>query len=165
MLRGEGHRVPKTSCYKVVHTPKVSSTTEYSLVFSNHQQYQISSSLLNMHNLKHAVMIALVFPVLMVAILQQWIFTFDLVLRIILAEQNSYLNKSRRLRRGFAHAIGKDKLTPIIASVIGHREDHLVFERCLSSYKSQFQAGILVVGVDGLDNEDADMVRVHEKVN
>jgi hypothetical protein len=53
---------------------------------------------------------------------------------------------------------------PVIALVIGHREDPRVFERCMSSYKNQLQVGILVVGVDGLDQEDLKMVKVHNKV-
>jgi hypothetical protein len=117
-----------------------------------------------MPNIKHALMITLIFPVLAVSILQQWIFMFDLLSRIVLAEQNLRLNKLRRLHNEPARAIGRNKSTPVIASVIGHREDPRVFERCLSSYKTQLQVGILVVGIDGLDNEDAEMIEVHDKV-
>lgn len=102
--------------------------------------------------------VALVIFVFAVAVSQQVVFTLDLVLRILLAEQNFLLNRLRRRDSSYGQAM------PVLASVIGHREEPVVFERCLKSYRSQLRNGILVVGIDGVEEADKTMADVHCKV-
>lgn len=117
-----------------------------------------------MHELKYVITTALVLSIFVVAIVQQSVFTFDFISRILLAEQNYYLNRWRRRTKTSAQDSSEHKPMPIIASVIGHREDPLVFKRCLSSYRDHLKAGILVVGVDGRNKDDMEMPTVYSQV-
>lgn len=86
----------------------------------------------------------------------------DLVVRIVLAEKNRADNL-RRLASWQDRQKGKADLE-VVASIVGRRENGPLFTGCLESYR---KAGCkyLVVGIDGNEDEDEDMVSVFRDVS
>jgi len=85
----------------------------------------------------------------------------DLILRIFLAERNAADNL-RRLSSWKARP-GESPNTQVIVSIVGYREDPLLFKNCLERYLKS-GSKYLVVGVDGNQPEDENMVRVFRNV-
>lgn len=121
-----------------------------------------------------------------VAIHCKWPITLDLVVTIGLAELNRYVNEGRR--RAFyaneSRPVLKEKvydekqmildvelLQPpaprldIMAAVVGWREDPSLFTRALESYKNAKGCAFVLVGIDGDEKDDEDMVDVFHHVS
>ncbi|KAF7562262.1 hypothetical protein G7046_g1868 [Stylonectria norvegica] len=105
--------------------------------------------------------------------------TLDLVLTIALAELNRFLNEGRRLQFYQQDATVSEKVAPekidmeqqettanldCVAAVVGWREDPALFARALQSYKRASNCVFLLVGVDGDELPDQDMVGVFENI-
>lgn len=52
-----------------------------------------------------------------------------------------------------------------MATIVGYREDPDLFARALDSYKSAAECRFVLVGVDGDDTPDMEMVHVFKGVN
>lgn len=105
--------------------------------------------------------------------------TLDMLLTIILAELNRFFNQQRREK---LQALNDQDESPVrekedwlkwelnvekaaprldcMAAVVGWREDPDLFSRALESYKATEGCTFLLVGVDGDEAEDQDMVDV-----
>ncbi|KAB8229487.1 hypothetical protein BDV23DRAFT_182447 [Aspergillus alliaceus] len=103
--------------------------------------------------------------------------TLDILISIFVAELNRYANEGRRRRLYGLDAPTKAKedpekalISPIphmgpecLAVVVGYREDPELFRRALDSYKHADSCRFILVGVDGDDKPDMDMVRVFQE--
>lgn len=109
--------------------------------------------------------------------------TLDMLLTIILAELNRFFNQQRREK---LQALNDQDESPVrekedwlkwelnvekaaprldcMAAVVGWREDPDLFSRALESYKATEGCTFLLVGVDGDEAEDQDMVDVFNQV-
>jgi hyaluronan synthase len=93
----------------------------------------------------------------------------DLLLQIVMAEYNLVANRKRNAscrRKSFQKTPHSTSHTiiPSIACIIGYRENPSIFEQCLQSYHSAIGCAHLVVGIDGNQDADLDMVRVFQTV-
>ena len=116
----------------------------------------------------------------------RWPVTLDLVITILLTELTRYTNEGRRMAYYQGEslspvvmekadpekaALGLDVLsssTPrmdCIAAVVGWREDPALFTRALQSYKTAKGVAFLLVGIDGDEVQDQDMVDVFDAVS
>lgn len=86
----------------------------------------------------------------------------DLMLRIFLAEQNTAENLRRLNTWKFRSREHKDP--QVVATLIGYREDLLLFRNCLERYLGS-GCKCLVVGIDGNQPEDEKMVSVFRDVS
>lgn len=106
--------------------------------------------------------------------------TLDLMISIFVAEYNRWANENRRSRLGetppsnpsqdiekafpiLPDTINKD-ITRCMAAIVGYREDPKLFYRALNSYKATEGLEFTLVGVDGDQAADMEMVRVFEMV-
>lgn len=106
--------------------------------------------------------------------------TLDVLLTIFAAEYNRFANENRRGRLycgldGDPQA-GKDPEKAIgprpgpgpgpecMAAIVGYREDPGLFARALDSYKAAGECRFVLVGVDGDEGPDLEMVRVFQQV-
>ena len=104
--------------------------------------------------------------------------TFDIFVTILLAEFTRWCNGRRR--DDFYRKQGKPRekedcekidpeMQPVVrdldcmAAVVGWREDPVLFAKALSSYQSARKCGFLLVGIDGDEIEDHDMVKAFNK--
>ncbi|KAH0524547.1 hypothetical protein TsFJ059_007044 [Trichoderma semiorbis] len=119
--------------------------------------------------------------------------TLDLILTILLTELNRLVNEGRRLQfyeedpepmmppqdeksdDGFydekkvGFTVTETQIVPqsrldSMAAVVGWREDPALFTRALESYKSAMHCKFMLVGIDGDDVPDQDMVDVFNNV-
>lgn len=106
--------------------------------------------------------------------------TLDLIVTIMLTELNRFNNEGRRIRlyeeespsprKGIDVEKSDPELQPAVprldcmAAVVGWREDPGLFTRALDSYKSAKCCKFLLVGIDGDEAEDMDMVNVFNQV-
>lgn len=110
--------------------------------------------------------------------------TLDMLLTIILAESNRFVNQRRREK---LHELKHQDESPVrekedwlrwelnvekaaprldcMAAVVGWREDPELFSRALESYKTTEGCTFLLVGVDGDEADDQDMVDVFNQVS
>lgn len=98
--------------------------------------------------------------------------TLESVWQIGLAEVNRRKNVERIRRLEQKHAADEEKGGSLkasavrhIASVVGYREEPVLFKKCLESYLGSPGLEIMLVGVDGDSGEDMEMVRVAESVS
>lgn len=119
--------------------------------------------------------------------------TLDLIMTILLTELNRLVNEGRRLQfyeeespepllptqdeksdDGFYDekkvGFSKTQIAPqsrldCMAAVVGWREDPALFTRALQSYKSAKHCIFMLVGIDGDDAPDRDMVDVFNSVS
>ncbi|KAB8074414.1 hypothetical protein BDV29DRAFT_173703 [Aspergillus leporis] len=104
--------------------------------------------------------------------------TLDILISIFVAEFNRYGNENRRRRLYGLDAPPKPKDDPekafgllnnshmgpeCMAVVVGYREDPELFRRALDSYKRADGCRFLLIGVDGDEKPDMDMVRVFQE--
>lgn len=94
------------------------------------------------------------------------------VLQIILSEVN-HRKQTRRYRQfeqqgQDCEGLGEEasRRTECVGAVIGYREDPVIFRKCLESYRddSSCAVSVLVVGIDGNEAEDLQMIGTVEKV-
>ncbi|KAH6604305.1 glycosyltransferase family 2 [Trichoderma cornu-damae] len=120
--------------------------------------------------------------------------TLDLLLTILLTELNRLVNHGRRVRfyeeecprppqpprdetNGNGNGVYDEKKASLLeaqsvprsrldsmAAVVGWREDPALFTRALESYKSARHCTFMLVGIDGDDAADDDMVDVFKRV-
>jgi hyaluronan synthase len=104
--------------------------------------------------------------------------TLDLLLSVFVAEYNRYANEMRRQRvytppstpaatdlEKAADLLPSSHIGPdCIAVVVGYREDPELFGRALQSYKTAEGCRFTLVGVDGEQGPDMEMVQVFQKV-
>lgn len=102
--------------------------------------------------------------------------TLDVLLTIFAAEYNRYTNETRRRQlQGPARTVQDpekashlsgiaDRATDCMAAIVGYREDPELFARALDSYKLASECRFILVGVDGDDVPDMEMVRVFQNV-
>ncbi|KAJ6437317.1 hyaluronan synthase [Purpureocillium lavendulum] len=115
----------------------------------------------------------------------RWPVTLDLILTVVLTELTRYVNEGRRMAYyeefrppSISEGMDPEKaalelelLTPssatrldCMAAVVGWREDPALFTRALESYKTTRGCVFLVVGIDGDEAEDQDMLDVFNLV-
>lgn len=112
--------------------------------------------------------------------------TVDLLATILLAELCRFNNEGRRIafreaqtqtqppakdnvdveKRGLRLPAKQPGNTgcDTIAAIVGWREDPELWERCLESYKTARGCKFLLAGIDGIDEDDQEMVDVFNKV-
>lgn len=101
--------------------------------------------------------------------------TLDELTSMFLAKSNRYNNDSRKERAFKASGIRKDEEvslghtatqenTAALAAVVGYREEPGLFAGALNGYKSCPSLGFLLVGVDGDDAEDMEMIQVFKEM-
>lgn len=102
--------------------------------------------------------------------------TIDILLTIFAAEYNRYSNDRRRRQlkspprptydlEKAGHLLGNEpSSTECMAAIVGYREDPDLFARALESYKNVKECRFVLVGVDGNDVPDMEMVQVFQKV-
>jgi hyaluronan synthase len=102
--------------------------------------------------------------------------TLDVLLTIFAAEYNRYTNETRRQQlQGSSRTVqdpekatylptATDRATECMAAIVGYREDPELFARALDSYKLASECRFVLVGVDGDDVPDMEMVRVFQNV-
>ncbi len=114
----------------------------------------------------------------------QYPVTLDILITVTLAEINRFVNEGRRMafytsrqqtRSPPAEKSPHEKMdlemqTPpprleCLAAVVGWREDPVLFTRALESYKTAQTCRFLLVGVDGDEAQDQDMVSVFSQVS
>lgn len=103
---------------------------------------------------------------------------------IALAELNRFINEGRRMKfyedepvpmmeekvyNEKADFLESQPVEPqsrldCMAAVVGWREDPILFTRALQSYRAASNCSFLLVGIDGNDEPDQDMVDVFNKV-
>ncbi|KAH7021967.1 glycosyltransferase family 2 protein [Ilyonectria destructans] len=108
-----------------------------------------------------------------------WPITLDMIVVIALTELNRFFNEGRRIAlyeqgvspNNDAESKNLDlELEPpksrldCMAAVVGWREDPALFTRALESYKSAIGCDFLLVGIDGDEADDQDMVDVFNSV-
>ena len=103
--------------------------------------------------------------------------TLDILLTIFSAEYNRFANERRRRRLNAPSQGGQDlekasylltgtkRATECMAAIVGYREDPELFARALDSYKTAAECRFVLVGVDGDDTPDKEMVRVFQEVS
>jgi hyaluronan synthase len=106
--------------------------------------------------------------------------TLDTIVTIALAELNRFNNEGRRMKFYESETRVREKADPektasdvrsatpklqCMAAVVGWREDPALFTRALESYKSAKGCTFVLVGIDGDEEADQDMVDVFEKVS
>lgn len=103
--------------------------------------------------------------------------TLDILMTIFSAEYNRFANESRRRQlKAPSHAVqdpenacyrltDAKKATECMATIVGYREDPDLFARALGSYKTAAECRFVLVGVDGDDTPDMEMVHVFEGVS
>lgn len=101
----------------------------------------------------------------------------DIIMTIFAAEYNRFANESRRRRLKAPSQTIRDPeqasyqttdtagATECMATVVGYREDPELFARALESYKTAVECRFVLVGVDGDDTPDMEMVRVFQEVS
>ncbi|EXL93784.1 hypothetical protein NOF04DRAFT_13489 [Fusarium oxysporum II5] len=104
--------------------------------------------------------------------------TIDILLGIILTESNRFANEGRRIsfystlqrenspkgrEANFSTQSSNVKLN-CLSAVVGYREDTALFTRALESYKAARGQDFMLVGIDGNNAEDQDMVDVFQRV-
>ncbi|KAJ5888203.1 hyaluronan synthase [Penicillium taxi] len=102
--------------------------------------------------------------------------TLDILLTIFAAEYNRFSNENRRrqirspaqatqdVEKG-SHISGNHaQESECMAAIVGYREDPELFSRALDSYKGVAECRFLLVGVDGNEQPDMEMVRVFKQV-
>ncbi|RAH86877.1 hypothetical protein BO86DRAFT_428717 [Aspergillus japonicus CBS 114.51] len=102
--------------------------------------------------------------------------TLDLLLTILAAEYNRFTNERRRRRvsQPTAAAAAADPEKPRVmeahsapdcmAAVVGYREDPGLFARALNSYRAAEGCRFMLVGIDGDEEADMEMVRVFQNI-
>lgn len=106
--------------------------------------------------------------------------TLDLMISIFVAEYNRWANEKRRLKLhetppstptgDVEKALmvmqngAPGEITRCMAAIVGYREDPDLFYRALESYKATEGLDFTLVGVDGDQAADMDMVRVFQMV-
>jgi hyaluronan synthase len=102
--------------------------------------------------------------------------TLDILLTIFAAEYNRFVNEKRRRRlKASTQAVqdvekasylltGTERATECMAAIVGYREDPELFARALDSYKTAAECRFVLVGVDGDETPDMEMVRVFQEV-
>lgn len=102
--------------------------------------------------------------------------TLDVLLTIFAAEYNRFTNENRRRKlrgpSGTVHdpekarsiSANTDRATECMAAIVGYREDPELFARALDSYRLAAECRFVLVGVDGNDVPDMEMVRVFQNV-
>lgn len=110
-----------------------------------------------------------------------WPATVDLLIGICLAELCRFANEGRRIawreieaqprrekedvEKGTgAGGSGGALVAEAMASIVGWREDPDLWEKCLESYKDAVGCRFVLVGIDGHDADDKEMVDVFQKV-
>lgn len=115
----------------------------------------------------------------------RWPVTLDLVLTIALTELTRYVNEGRRMAyyEECQPPVVREKVDPekaalefelqlqsaprldCMAAVVGWREDPSLFTRALEGYKATRGCVFLIVGIDGDEAQDRDMVDVFDMVS
>lgn len=110
--------------------------------------------------------------------------TVDLLLSILLAEYCRFGNERRRiayreaetqphgkgdvekhaLKKALAERSESSPRCEAVAAVVGWREDPDLWTQCLESYKTARGCKFLLVGIDGLEEDDQEMVDIFEQV-
>ncbi|OQD77933.1 hypothetical protein PENDEC_c002G02437 [Penicillium decumbens] len=102
--------------------------------------------------------------------------TLDVLLTIFAAEYNRFTNENRRRQlqgplrtvqdpeKASSLSAGIDRATECMAAIVGYREDPELFARALDSYKLAAGCRFVLVGVDGDEVPDMEMVRVFQHV-
>ncbi|RAK77762.1 chitin synthase [Aspergillus fijiensis CBS 313.89] len=101
--------------------------------------------------------------------------TLDLLLTILAAEYNRFTNERRRRRLYQPTAAAADPEKPrmvdahsgpdCMAAVVGYREDPGLFARALNSYRAAEGCRFMLVGIDGDEKADMEMVRVFQNIH
>lgn len=103
--------------------------------------------------------------------------TLDILLTIFSAEFNRFMNEGRRQKLQDPPQKDQDLekasiLSPklnegaeCMATIVGYREDPELFARALESYKNIPECRLVLVGVDGDDVPDMEMIRVFQQVS
>ena len=103
--------------------------------------------------------------------------TLDILMTIFSAEYNRFANESRRRRLKAPSQASKDpenasyrlndttSATECMATIVGYREDPGLFARALESYKTAAECRFVLVGIDGDDTPDMEMVHVFNGVS
>ncbi|KAI9170644.1 Hyaluronan synthase 2 [Paramyrothecium foliicola] len=128
----------------------------------------------------NAVGCLLAFPIFWVTTVgSRWPVTLDLIITIILTELNRFNNQRRRAKlhnqqtqvskKTDIETAMSDTQSPNInlqsmAAVVGWREHPPVFKQALESYRAAKGCAFVLIGIDGDEEEDIDMVRVFEEV-
>lgn len=102
--------------------------------------------------------------------------TLDILLTIFSAEFNRFMNEGRRqklhepqektqdLEKARISASDMNQGAECMATIVGYREDPALFARALESYKNIPECRLVLVGVDGDDVPDMEMIRVFQQV-
>jgi len=102
--------------------------------------------------------------------------TLDVLLTIFAAEYNRFTNENRRRQlqgplrtvqdpeKASSLSADIDRATECMAAIVGYREDPELFARALDSYKLAAGCRFVLVGVDGDEVPDMEMVRVFQHV-
>lgn len=100
--------------------------------------------------------------------------TLDILLTIFAAEFNRFSNENRRQRLYGPTRSVKDPEKAIyalpdrgpecMATIVGYREDPMLFARALESYKAVPECRFVLTGVDGDQGPDMEMIRVFQQV-
>jgi hyaluronan synthase len=97
--------------------------------------------------------------------------TLESVWQISLAEVNRRKNVQRikNIKRGAAdEELGFGEKQPVVrhmSSVVGYREEPVLFKKCLQSYRGTPGLEVMLVGIDGDSSEDMEMVRIAQEVS
>ncbi|OQE19953.1 hypothetical protein PENSTE_c014G05394 [Penicillium steckii] len=101
--------------------------------------------------------------------------TLDILLTIFSAEFNRYMNETRRrklqdpvqktqdLEKAKFLSSNENQGAECMATIVGYREDPGLFARALDSYKNIPECRLVLVGVDGDDVPDMEMIRVFQQ--
>ncbi|KAJ5103313.1 hypothetical protein N7532_003842 [Penicillium argentinense] len=102
--------------------------------------------------------------------------TLDILLTIFSAEYNRFMNENRRrklhgqpqkiqdLEKASLVSPNANRGPECMAAIVGYREDPELFARALESYKNISECRLVLVGVDGDDVPDMEMIRVFQNV-
>ncbi|KAJ5988768.1 hypothetical protein N7481_003978 [Penicillium waksmanii] len=102
--------------------------------------------------------------------------TLDILLTIFSAEFNRFMNEGRRQKLQDLPQKGQDlekasisspkvnEGAECMATIVGYRENPELFARALESYKNIPECRLVLVGVDGEDVPDMEMIRVFQQV-
>lgn len=102
--------------------------------------------------------------------------TLDILLTIFSAEFNRFMNEGRRqklqdvpqksqdLEKASMLPSSTNEGAECMATIVGYREDPELFARALDSYKNIPECRLVLVGVDGDDVPDMEMIRVFQQV-
>ena len=123
------------------------------------------------------VILCLLLALLVFGYIRKHVFIFPVTMETIwqigLAETNRRKSKRRiqRLEEQLAPsdvekgALTKANYARCLASVVGYREEPGLFTQCLESYRDCPGLEILLVGIDGNENQDLEMAGVVRKVH